>query len=131
MNRIHMKWIMLIVLFVSMGSLSGQTQSVKNDSTSKATNNSIPLKTVKQDTVSDEIVLDEIFIQGKIDKPAVIIVPKRVEPDLKEVELERSFKKELKEGVGDILQPEKELRKVDQVKSIKKAIERDRRKKKN
>ena len=78
------------------------------------------------DTTNGEIVLDEMFIQGKMEKPGVMIIPKRVEPKLDEQALERSFTKELKEGVGEIMKPEKELREVDRVKSIKKAIERKR-----
>jgi len=81
---------------------------------------------VKPPAKNGEMVLEDINIQGRIDKPGVIIVPKRVEPELKEKELDRSFKKELREGVGEIGRPQKELRNVDNVKSIKKAIERKR-----
>ena len=53
-------------------------------------------------------------------------MPKRVEPELGEVELTRSFKKEMKDGVGEIPKPDKELGRVDRVKSIKKTVERKR-----
>jgi len=75
---------------------------------------------------NDEMVLDEITIKGRVDKPGVIIVPKRVEPEMTKIELERSFSKEIKEGVGEISKPEKELKELDRVKSIKKTLKRKR-----
>jgi len=75
---------------------------------------------------NEEIVLDEIEIKGRVDKPGVIIVPKRVEPEMSKIELERSFSKEIKEGVGEIPKPEKELKELDRVKSIKKTLKRKR-----
>lgn len=101
-----------------------QAQSTRPDST-RAVRGAVKSATsAKPDTVKGELVLDDIFIQGKVEKPGVIIVPKRVEPELKEKELDRSFKKELREG--EIMKPKEELRRVDQVESIKKAVERKR-----
>jgi hypothetical protein len=79
-----------------------------------------------QDTVDSELVLETIEIKGRVEKPGVIIIPSRVEPELKKVELDRSFEKELKEGVGEIVEPKKELRQVEKVKSIKKTVGRER-----
>ena len=79
-----------------------------------------------QDTVEGELVLETIEIKGKVEKPGVIILPNRVQPELKKVELKRSFEKEVKEGVGEIIQPKKELREVEKVKSIKKTVGRKR-----
>jgi hypothetical protein len=73
-----------------------------------------------------EIILDEIDIQGTVEKPSVIVVPKRIEPNLQEVELNRSFEKEVKEGVGEIPKSDEILRKVEPVPSIKKSIEKKR-----
>ena len=53
-------------------------------------------------------------------------MPKRVEPEIGEIALERSFNKEVKEGVGEIPKPEKELRRLDRIESIKKTVERKR-----
>ena len=53
-------------------------------------------------------------------------MPKRVEPKLDEVDLERNFEREVKEGVGEIIKPEDEMNRVDRVKSIKKTVERER-----
>jgi len=80
----------------------------------------------KKDSVDGELIFDTIEIKGKVEKPGVIVIPKRLEPEMKEVELTRSFTKEVKEGVGEIMKPEKELRKVDRVESIKKTVERKR-----
>ena len=75
---------------------------------------------------TDELVLDEIEIKGKVEKPGVIILPKRVEPEMGEVELGRSFKREVKDGIGDLPKAEDVLGKVERVNSIKKTVERNR-----
>jgi hypothetical protein len=80
----------------------------------------------QQNQSEDEIVLDVIEIKGRIEKPGVIIMPKRVEPEIGEVDLERSFTQEVKEGIGEIPKPEEELQRVDRIKSIKKAVKRKR-----
>jgi hypothetical protein len=74
----------------------------------------------------DELYLDAIEIKGRVEKPSVIILPKRIDPEVGEIELEREFEQELKEGIGEILRPEEEMSKVERVQSIKQAIERDR-----
>jgi hypothetical protein len=78
------------------------------------------------DSEDGEMMLGVIEIKGKVEKPGVIIMPKRVEPEIAEMDLERSFNKEVKEGVGEIPKPEKELRRVDRIESIKKTVERKR-----
>ena len=74
----------------------------------------------------DELFLDEIEIKGKVEKPSVIIMPKRIDPEVGEVQLEREFEQELKEGMGEIPQVEDETNRVENVQSIKKALNRDR-----
>ncbi|MBN1895513.1 hypothetical protein JW906_13530 [bacterium] len=74
---------------------------------------------------SGEMLLDEIEIQGHVEKPGVIIVPQRIEPEIKDIELKRSFEEELK-NAGDAPRPDEKLGKVEQVESIKKAVERKR-----
>jgi hypothetical protein len=74
----------------------------------------------------DEVILDEIEIKGKIEKPGLIILPKRIEPEMEEIELERSFKKEVKEGMGEIQKPDEATGKVEDIHSIKKAVKRKR-----
>lgn len=74
---------------------------------------------------SGELLLDEIEIRGNVEQPGVIIVPKRIEPEIKDIELKRSFEGELK-GAGDAPKPDEKLGEVEQVESIKKAVERKR-----
>lgn len=74
---------------------------------------------------SGELLLDEIEIKGNVEKPGVIIVPKRIEPEIRDIELKRSFEEELK-GAGDAPKPDEKLGEVEQVESIKKAVERKR-----
>jgi hypothetical protein len=73
-----------------------------------------------------EIMLGEIEIQGALEKPSVIIVPKRIEPELKEKELSRSFEQEVKQSAGEIPKQDESLRKVEPAPSIKKTIEKKR-----
>jgi len=84
-----------------------------------------PVKT-KPDTSDSELILDAIQITGSVDKPGVIIMSKRIEPELKKIDLERSFEREVKQGVGEITKPNEELRKVEGVKSIKKSVNKKR-----
>jgi hypothetical protein len=99
-----------------------ETQTVEQDSTKKQAS----MEAASSMDSSGEMILDVIEIKGKVEKPGVIIMPKRVEPELTDVELKRSFKKEVEEGSGDILKPDKELGSVDRIKSIKKTVERKR-----
>ena len=80
----------------------------------------------QQDSGEGEMVLEAIEIQGKVERPGVIIVPKRVEPEIEEIELERSFQQEVKEEMGQIPEPERELQSVDRIESIKKTIQKER-----
>ena len=91
-----------------------------------------PVKEPDQRTVADStktdanvMVLETIEIRGKVQKPGVLLVPRRIEPEIGKMELERSFEKEVKEA-GDIPKVDKELRKVERVESIKKAVEKQR-----
>jgi hypothetical protein len=90
---------------------------------------SIPAKadsTVGSPVEPQEIVLDSIEIKGRVDKPGVFILPKRVEPRIKEKDLERDFNSELRQGMGEIVEPKEALQRVEPVESIKKAIKKDR-----
>ena len=82
--------------------------------------------TARKTGIPEEIVLDSIDIKGHVDKPGVIILPKRVEPKIKEKELERDFNSEVRQGVGEIVEPKEALQQVEPIKSIKKTIEKDR-----
>jgi len=115
----------ITIFFVCIGVVVPNLLMAQNshpDTTKK-----IVVKPVAQvDTLNGEMVLGVIEIKGRVEKPGVIIISRRVEPDIGEIKLERSFEKEVKEGVGEIPKPEKELRQLDRVKSIKKTVERKR-----
>lgn len=86
--------------------------------------------TAKADSLNNkgEIVLDEIFIEGRVSKPGVMIVPKRLEPKLKERQLQRSFQNEINDKESGIYKPKQELHQVERVQSIKQALEKERKK---
>ncbi len=124
--------ILLWILSFGMGfALPGivKAQTAPQDTVilnTKGVYRSLEKETTEEDSLAEELVLDVIYIMGNVEKPGVIIVPKRVEPELPEVELDRSFKREVKEGIGDIPKLEEELGKVERVQSIKKTIGRKR-----
>ena len=111
----------MIILTGFLGYASTRAQTMVADTT---------LTNAETETAADseqgEMVLGVIEIKGKVEKPGVIIMPKRVEPHMAEMDLERSFNKEVKEGVGEIPKPERELRRMDRIESIKKTVERKR-----
>jgi hypothetical protein len=73
-----------------------------------------------------EMVLDEIEIHGQIEKPGVIVMPRRVNPEIEQLEMGRSFENEVKEEDASLPKTGEALGQVDDVKSIKKAVERKR-----
>ena len=119
-KRIILLWVVIILTgFSGYASIHAQTMVSDTTLTNVDTETTI-------DSENDEMVLGVIEIKGKVEKPGVIIMPKRVEPQIAEMDLERSFNKEVKEGVGEIPTPERELRRVDRIESIKKTVERKR-----
>jgi len=76
-----------------------------------------------------EMELESISIEAIIEKPNVDIIPKRVEPELEEVEfVERSFERELKEVPKDMLLLEDDLDRVAKLEGIKKMLEKKKKK---
>jgi len=127
MNRLN-KHILFLIVFGSIIAGDIFAQNSKNDTTSVKKKELIKNKV---DTVSKELILDEINIKGEIDKPNVIIMPKRVETDIKKVDLERKFSKEINKAEGEIPELQEKLREIENIESIKKALKRDRIKNKN
>jgi hypothetical protein len=105
---------------------NGQAQNNNSDSTRTKIGYK-PANTTVNDSsnTGDVLVLDSIEIRGRVQKPGVLLVPKRVAPEMGKMELNRSFDQELK-AAGDIPKVDKELRKVERVKSVKKAVEKKR-----
>lgn len=76
-----------------------------------------------------EMELESISIEAIIEKPNVDIIPKRMEPELEEVEfVERSFERELKEVPKDMLLLEDDLDRVAKLEGIKKMLEKKKQK---
>jgi hypothetical protein len=72
------------------------------------------------------ITLDEIQIQGEVEKPSVIILPKRIEPEMQADSLDRSFSQEIRRSTDEVPTPDQAINRVEPVKSIKKEIEKKR-----
>ena len=82
---------------------------------------------VKPDSsgAGEEMELEAIAIEAIIEKPNVDIIPKRVTPDLEEVEfVERSFDRELKEVPKDLLLLDDDLDRVAKLEGLKKMLEK-------
>lgn len=97
-------------------------KNTKADSAAKAT---------KPDTAkaNEEMELESISIEAIIEKPNVDIIPKRIEPELEEVEfVERSFERELKEAPKDMLLLDDDLDRVAKLEGIKKILEKKKKK---
>lgn len=116
MNR---QWGVVIIILAAVGICAAQ--STAPDTAKVAT-----VLWAESDSLDGELMLDDIEIKGNVEKPGVIILPKRLEPELDGVELDRSFENEVKQGGAEVPQPVKELNKVDRVKSIKKVVGRKR-----
>ncbi len=73
----------------------------------------------------DDLELEAIAIEAIIEKPNVDIIPKRVAPELEEVEfVERSFDRELKAVPKDLLLRDDDLDRVAKLEGLKKLLEK-------
>ena len=102
----------------SLGRVSARRDSV--------TGSTAVRRTTRPDSASGEILLQDIEIKGNVEKPGVVLLPKRLEPETEGMDLERDFEKELKKGTSEVPKPEKELQNIERVESIKKAINKKR-----
>jgi hypothetical protein len=76
-----------------------------------------------------EMELESISIEAIIEKPNVDIIPKRLAPELEEVEfVERSFDRELKEAPKDLLLLDDDLDRVAKLEGLKKLLEQKKKK---
>ncbi len=115
-----------ILLSTAICVLFFQWQMLLSQTSAKDTSRVRVVQSSELDSDDGELVLDVIEIKGYVDKPGVTIIPKRVDTEMEEREIGRSFEHEVKQGVGEIPMPEDDLRKVDRVQSIKKAIDKKR-----
>jgi len=76
-----------------------QEKTSKQDTTKAAADTTKNITKLDTNVKSAEIELIEITIEAEIEKPRVAILPKRIEPELGEMEfIDRSFENELKQG---------------------------------
>jgi len=128
MNRFKKKILFLILLSGFLMYSNTYAQKGKKDTVSTKTKE---VTKNQVDSVSKELILEEINIKGEIDRPNVIIMPKRIETDIKKIDLERKFSEEINKANRDIIELKEELRKIESIESIKKTIKRKRLKKNN
>ena len=101
--------IALVLLASKLGLAQQDTTSVKADTT--------------QIGETQELILEEIFIEAVIEKPNVAILPIREKPDIEEVEfIDRSFEHELKEGPKKNFLSDSDLEAVKKIDKIKKIL---------
>jgi hypothetical protein len=74
----------------------------------------------------NEIDLDSIEIQGRVEQPNVILIPARLDPALQDTSLDRSFKNEIRSGTGGIASPDTFMRRVEPPPSIRNSIKKKR-----
>jgi len=108
--------------------LASRPDTVKSAPAKKDT---VPFKLARPDSAkaSVELELEAIAIEAIIEKPNVDIIPKRIVPELEEVEfVERNFERELKEVPKDLLLLDDDLDRVAKLEGIKKILEKKKKK---
>ena len=91
--------IKIIFAVMVMGSVQAVSISAKAQDTTRVTADTSKNVYSADDVVIGEIELTEITIEAEIEKPRVSIMPKRMDPELGEMEfIDRSFENELKKG---------------------------------
>ena len=102
-----MKKLLLVVLLIL---ISFPASAKEAKSTQEKT------KSKSKITQTGEIKLDDLYLDALIEKPSVLILPKRIEPDLENVEfITRKFDRELKmvpEKLFDLQLGKKEIQKI-------------------
>lgn len=90
----------IMVIVIPLSSLMfAQEKTSKPDTTKIEADTTKNITKLDSNVKSNEIELIEITIEAEIEKPRVAILPKRIEPELGEMEfIDRSFEKELKQG---------------------------------
>ncbi|MEE4310791.1 MAG: hypothetical protein V2J62_02880 [candidate division KSB1 bacterium] len=103
----------LFVLLIFAGSLVSAQEATPDTVTP-------PPPQVSAEIEVGEIELMEITIEAVIEKPRVAILPKRVEPELGEMEfIDRSFEEELKKGPKSPFLLKGEARKPFKIQQLK------------
>jgi len=108
-----MKKIVLIIA-VALLSVTAFAQDKNNGETQKP-------KQSEETKISSqgEILLDALHLEAIIEKPSVSIVPKRIEPDLEEVEfINRKFNQEVKVVPAELFSLQIEKNRVQKIRDI-------------
>ena len=93
-NALLLFTIFINMIFISSSLLFAQDTTGANSDSSKTVQSTADI-----DIGQEDVILEEIDIKGEIEKPRVSILPKRIEPELGELEfIDRSFENELKQG---------------------------------
>jgi hypothetical protein len=112
-------YILALVLLTANGGIAQQTQQTQQD-TASATVDTTKLTTIQ------EMILEEIYIEGVIETPNVAILPTREKPDFEKVDfIDRSFEHELKEGPERIFLLDSDLDAVKKIEKIKKILAKE------
>ncbi|MCG3119116.1 MAG: hypothetical protein ALAOOOJD_01447 [bacterium] len=135
-----MKKYLIVFAVACLGPASGWAQSppAKLQPAAKDTLKSVASKkdlnaerTAKPDSArpAAEMELESISIEAIIEKPNVDIIPKRLAPELEEVEfVARSFDRELKEVPKDLLLLDDDLDRVAKLEGLKLLLEKKKKK---
>ncbi|MDZ7362965.1 MAG: hypothetical protein ONB46_19920 [candidate division KSB1 bacterium] len=130
-----MKMRMVVFVMACCWPMVGSTQSA-SDQPKTATPDTVTSKVMQPPQTArltqpdsskpaQELELEAIAIEAIIEKPNVNIIPRRLEPDLEEVEfVERSFDRELKEVPRDLLLLDDDLDRVARLEGLKKLLEK-------
>lgn len=87
-------WTLFVLILVAFS-----TEKLYCQDSTQVSADTSQTKQVTSVQVDEEIVLSEITIEAEIEKPRVSIFPKRIEPELGEMEfIDRSFENELKKA---------------------------------
>lgn len=115
-------YILALVLLTAKGGIAQQTQQTQQTQQDTA---SATVDTTKSMTIQ-EMILEEIYIEGVIEKPNVAILPTREKPDFEKVDfIDRSFEHELKEGPERIFLLDSDLDAVKKIEKIKKILAKE------
>ena len=108
-----------IIIFIFMIIIFSKLTSAQ-DTTKVISDSSNIVQSIDTIDIIDEVVLDAITIEAEIEKPRVAILPKRIEPELGEMEfINRSFENELKQGPEQPVLIKERIRAPIKVKKLK------------
>ena len=113
----------LIALFLLWVSMTAMAQNSQQNQVSAVSQKATPDSINATVDLEGDIVLEEISIEAIIEKPRVSILPKRISPELGELEfVDRSFEKELKKLPKNLMISDKRLFEPKKIENLKKKL---------